>query len=94
MIDNLRATTTQNEAQDWLNSNLARISAMLQGQRNLRTVSRLIMSELTPLVGAHFGAFYMANAPPGEIDEQTIYELIAGYGASSPAARGEAAGSQ
>ena len=80
MIENLRATTSQNQAQDWLNSNLARISAMLQGHRDLRALSQLIMSELTPLVGAHFGAFYMAT-PPGEIDEQTIYELIAGYGA-------------
>jgi len=87
MIENLRETTTQNEAQDWLNSNLARVSAMLQGQRNLRTVSRLIMSELTPLVGAHFGAFYMAD-PSGEVDERRLrFELLAGYGAETKGRR-------
>ena len=52
MIANLRETTERNAEQDWLNSNLARFSGMMQGQRDLQTVSRLIMSELTPLVGA------------------------------------------
>src|SRR3712207_7015795 len=46
MIANLRETTRANEQQDWLNSNLARISGLMQGQRDLRTVSRMIMSEL------------------------------------------------
>ena len=81
MIENLRATTARNEAQDWLNSNLARIGAMLQGQRDLRTVSQLVISELTPLVGAHFGAFYIArpsSTASGETEE--TYELVAGFG--------------
>src|SRR5207248_3265761 len=50
MIANLRETTARNRDQDWLNSNLARFSGMMQGQRDLQAVSRLIMSELTPLV--------------------------------------------
>src|SRR5947209_2497477 len=53
MIANLRETTTLNAEQDWLNSNLARFTGMMQGQRDLETGSRMIMSELTPLVGAH-----------------------------------------
>jgi CheY-like chemotaxis protein/signal transduction histidine kinase/HAMP domain-containing protein len=61
MIDNLRQTTKRNAEQDWLNSNLARFSGLMQGQRDLQTVSRLIMSELTPLVGAGFGAFFLAE---------------------------------
>ena len=61
MIANLRETTERNAEQDWLNSNLARFSGLMQGQRDLQTVSRLIMSELTPLVGAGVGAFFLAK---------------------------------
>ena len=61
MIGNLRETTERNAAQDWLNSNLARFSGMLQGQRDQKTVARLLMSEVTPLVAAHHGAFYVAE---------------------------------
>src|SRR5205807_200653 len=61
MIASLRETTTLNAEQDWLNSNLARFTGMMQGQRDLETVSRMIMSELTPLVGAHHGAFFIAD---------------------------------
>ncbi len=60
MIGNLRETTERNAAQDWLNSNLARFSGMLQGQRDQKTVARLLMSEVTPLIEAHHGAFYVA----------------------------------
>ncbi len=63
MIANLRETTERNAEQDWLNSNLARFSGMMQGQRDLQAVSRLIMSELTPLVGAGYGAFFLAEEP-------------------------------
>src|SRR5207248_1900268 len=52
MIGNLRETTIANQEQDWLKTNLARISGLMQGQRDLQTVSRLIMSELTPVVAA------------------------------------------
>ncbi|MEA2441020.1 MAG: hypothetical protein QOH76_2444, partial [Thermoleophilaceae bacterium] len=61
MIANLRETTERNESQDWLNSNLARFSGLMQGQRDLATVSKLIMSELTPTVNAQFGAFFLTD---------------------------------
>jgi signal transduction histidine kinase/HAMP domain-containing protein len=61
MIVNLKETTQKNMEQDWLKTNLARFSSMMQGQKDLETVSRLIMSELTPLVGAHHGAFLMMD---------------------------------
>jgi signal transduction histidine kinase/HAMP domain-containing protein len=77
MIGNLRETTLTNQEQDWLKSNLARIGAMLQGQRDVEAVSQLIMSELTALVGAHQGAFYLARSGP---DDRPVYELAAGYG--------------
>ncbi|HZD02114.1 MAG TPA: HAMP domain-containing protein [Actinomycetes bacterium] len=77
MIANLRETTRQNQEQDWLKSNLARIGAMLQGHRDLGTVSRLLMSELPPLVGAQYGAFFMAE---GSSADEPLYTLLAGYG--------------
>src|SRR3981081_2466721 len=77
MIANLRETTIANQQQDWLKSNLARIGAALQGQRDLAAVSRLIMSELTPLVDAQLGAFFMAEATDGP---NPVYRLLAGYG--------------
>src|SRR5207253_1861198 len=58
MIRNLRETTRKSAEQDWLKSNLARISAMMQGQRDLRELSRLVMSEVTPVVSAQYGAFF------------------------------------
>ena len=62
MIANLRETTQKNAEQDWLNTNLARISGLMQGQRDLATVSRLIMSEISPLVCAQHGAFFLTHA--------------------------------
>src|SRR5450432_2502306 len=61
MIANLRETTEKNREQDWLKTNLAKFSAMMQGQKTLESVSRLIMSELTPLVGASHGAFFISS---------------------------------
>jgi len=58
MINNLRATTERNTEQDWLKTNLARFTGMLQGQRDLTTVGRLLLSELTPLVNAQQGVIY------------------------------------
>jgi HAMP domain-containing protein/signal transduction histidine kinase/DNA-binding response OmpR family regulator len=80
MIRNLRETTERNAAQDWLNSNLARFSGMLQGQRDQKTVARLLMSEVTPLVAAHHGAFYVADTPIADEAEETELCLIATYG--------------
>ncbi len=65
MIGNLRETTEVNAQQDWLNTNLARFSSMLQGQRDLQEVSRVVMSELTPLVGGQHGAFFLLRTPEG-----------------------------
>ena len=79
MITNLAETTRANQSQDWLNSNLARFTGMLQGERDLETVSRLIMSELTPLVGAQHGAFFLMDSPGGEGDDFEL-RLIASYG--------------
>ncbi len=61
MITNLRDTTQKNQEQDWLKTNLAKFSGMMQGQKSLDSVSRLIMSELTPLVSAHHGAFFLMD---------------------------------
>jgi HAMP domain-containing protein/signal transduction histidine kinase/CheY-like chemotaxis protein len=61
MIFNLRETTQKNTEQDWLKTNLARFSSKMQGQKNLDSLSRLIMSELTPLVSAHHGAFFLMD---------------------------------
>ncbi len=73
MIGNLKETTERNAEQDWLKTNLARFSRMMQGQKDLKTVSGLIMSELTPLVSAHHGAFYLAD------EEQDALRLISSY---------------
>ncbi|HUR84966.1 MAG TPA: HAMP domain-containing protein, partial [Solirubrobacteraceae bacterium] len=77
MIANLRETTQKNAEQDWLNMNLARISGLMQGQRDLTTVSRLIMSEISPLVTAQHGAFFLAQSENGNEPELA---LIASYG--------------
>ena len=75
MISNLRDTTQQNQEQDWLKSNLARFSRMMQGQKNLESVSRLIMSELTPLVSAHHGVFFVNDPSEGDL----ILKLLSSY---------------
>src|SRR5688500_6899005 len=80
MIGNLRETTEANEQQDWLKTNLARISGLMQGQRDLRTVSRMIMSELTPTVSAQLGAFYMSDSGNGNGGGEATLRLIASYG--------------
>jgi hypothetical protein len=62
MIDNLRLTTERNTEQDWLKTNLARFTNMLQGQRDLATVGRLLLSELAPLINAQNGVIYLVDA--------------------------------
>ncbi|MCX2185296.1 HAMP domain-containing protein [Streptomyces sp. SKN60] len=67
MVESLRATTRANEEQDWLQTNLARITALLQGTRGLPEIAELIMAEVPPLVSAQYGAFFLtADAPVGE----------------------------
>jgi HAMP domain-containing protein/CheY-like chemotaxis protein/signal transduction histidine kinase len=61
MIGNLRLTTERNTEQDWLKTNLARFTNMLQGQRELATVGRMLLSELAPLVDAQHGVIYQAE---------------------------------
>jgi len=74
MIRNLRETTLKNSEQDWLKTNLAKFSRMLQGQKDLLTVGRLILSELAPVVSAHRGAFYLLEA-----EEPPRLRLLAAY---------------
>jgi HAMP domain-containing protein/CheY-like chemotaxis protein len=62
MIDNLRLTTDRNTEQDWLKTNLARFTGMVQGQRDLVTVGKMLLSELVPLVNAHQGLIYQMDA--------------------------------
>ncbi len=61
MIDNLRLTTDHNTEQDWLKTNLARFTNMLQGQRDLSTVGRMLLTELAPLVNAQRGVIYLLD---------------------------------
>src|SRR3954447_25858955 len=81
MISNLRETTDLNAQQDWLNTNLARFSSMLQGRRDVNEVSRLIMSELTPLVGGQHGAVFLMRAPEDEMSDGAApsLQLISSY---------------
>jgi CheY-like chemotaxis protein/signal transduction histidine kinase/HAMP domain-containing protein len=65
MIDNLRLTTDRNTEQDWLKTNLARFTGMLQGQRDLATVGRMLLSELAPLVNAQQGVIYQMEGEDG-----------------------------
>jgi HAMP domain-containing protein/CheY-like chemotaxis protein/signal transduction histidine kinase len=65
MIDNLRLTTERNTEQDWLKTNLAKFTNMLQGQRDLGTVGRLLLSELTPLVNAQQSVIYQMETEGG-----------------------------
>nr|WP_086016423.1 HAMP domain-containing protein [Streptomyces davaonensis] len=83
MIANLRDTTIANKEQDWLKGNLARISALMQGRRDLQDVASLIMSELTPVVSAQHGAFFLAmpDASHGEEDQYEL-RMLGSYGYS------------
>ncbi|MHC5539305.1 response regulator, partial [Singulisphaera rosea] len=66
MIRNLKDTTQKNNEQDWLKTNLAKFTRMLQGQRDLLTVTKLILSELAPVVSAQHGVFYMMDPSESE----------------------------
>jgi signal transduction histidine kinase/DNA-binding response OmpR family regulator/HAMP domain-containing protein len=75
MIRNLRDTTLKNAEQDWLKTNLAKFTRMLQGERDLTTVSNMILSEIAPLVNAQHGVFYTVEAD----EDETALELVASY---------------
>ncbi|OCK55245.1 HAMP domain-containing protein [Bradyrhizobium sp. LMTR 3] len=80
MIGNLRLTTQVNTEQDWLKTNLARFTNMLQGQRELSTVGRLLLTELAPLVNAHMGAIYQVEN--AEAPQLRLLSPYAGDGAN------------
>ncbi|MER6028049.1 HAMP domain-containing protein [Streptomyces sp. NPDC001851] len=87
MIANLRDTTIANEEQDWLKGNLARISALMQGRRDLEDVASLIMSELTPVVSAQHGAFFVAMSLmdqelSGDAEDRYELRMLGSYGYS------------
>ncbi|HEX4831003.1 MAG TPA: HAMP domain-containing protein, partial [Trebonia sp.] len=85
MVRSLRDTTEANRQQGWLQTNLARIAGLMQGQRDLATVAELIMDELIPMIGAQHGAFFLTSpgpdgGPGGASGDRTTLRLIAGYG--------------
>ncbi|MCE9552010.1 MAG: HAMP domain-containing protein [Planctomycetes bacterium] len=75
MISNLRETTESNREQDWLKTNLAKFTGMLQGQRELNTVGQMLLSELVPLVKAHQGTIYHLTGSNGH----TELKLLSSY---------------
>ncbi|MGW0417533.1 HAMP domain-containing protein [Streptomyces sp. NPDC003015] len=87
MVANLRETT---RAKDWLESNLARLAALMQGHRDLMEVADLILRELTPLVNAQYGAFFLADPDEDGASLHTTVPakglaFIAGYGSAQGA---------
>jgi len=78
MIRTLRESTRQNTEQDWLKTHLARFARLLQGQRDLATVSSMILSELAPLVSAQHGVFYTVASLDDDGEPVLLYQ--AGYG--------------
>jgi CheY-like chemotaxis protein/HAMP domain-containing protein len=74
MIGNLRLTTERNMEQDWLKTNVAKFTTMMQGQRDLAAVGRLLLAELTPLVNAQLGVIYRVDAA-----DQPCLRLVSAY---------------
>ncbi|MFA9428809.1 HAMP domain-containing protein [Egicoccus sp. AB-alg2] len=79
MIVNLSETTEANTAQDWLKTNIAQVSTMLQGQRDVTAVATQVMSHVTPLVDAHSGAFYCLDRNDESATQDAELRLIASY---------------
>ena len=77
MIANLRETTERNKEQDWLKTNVARFTSMLQGQRDLVTVAKTLLADLVPLVQAQQGAIYQMTG--GDHESPDVCRLLAGY---------------
>jgi hypothetical protein len=78
MITNLKETTLRNQDQDWLKSNLATFTQMLQGQRDLNSVTKRILSELAQVVTAHYGAVYILDQE--DTRKNVKLKLVATYG--------------
>ena len=83
MISNLRETTESNREQDWLKTNLAKFTGMLQGQRALKTVSQMLLTELAPLVQAQQGTIYHLAGADGEGDGDVRLRLLSSYAQAS-----------
>jgi len=79
MIRNLRETTSRNSEQDWLKTNLAKFTRMMQGQKNLQTVSQMILSELAPVVNAAHGVFYTMHLAGETGNGEPTLRLAATY---------------
>jgi HAMP domain-containing protein/signal transduction histidine kinase/CheY-like chemotaxis protein len=84
MIRNLKDTTIKTNEQDWLKTNLAKFTRMLQGQKDMLTVGKLILSELAPVVSAQHGVFYVVESPKEEAIEpaeesEAYLKLLASY---------------
>ncbi|HJY05971.1 MAG TPA: HAMP domain-containing protein, partial [Bryobacteraceae bacterium] len=80
MIGTLAQTTRQNKDQDWLKTNLAKFTGMMQGQRDLTAVSKLLLSELTPLVDAQHGTVYVSDST----EDGAALKRLAAYAPSVP----------
>ncbi len=83
MIGNLRDTTQKNTEQDWLKTNLARFTGLLQGQKDLQTVGKMILSELTPLVSAQQGVFYLSESETDGVATSTTALPFDGNGSGT-----------
>jgi len=85
MIRNLRDTTQKNTEQDWLKTNLAKFSRLLQGQKDLVAVGQMILSELAPVVGAQQAEFYVNDSEAAE----PRLMLLASYASAGQTAHGK-----
>ena len=79
MIATLRETTQKNAEQDWLKTNLLRFTRVLEGQRNLEAVARLILKELAPLVSAQQGVFYLMDSTDAVGHDEGALKMVASY---------------
>ncbi|HYM89434.1 MAG TPA: response regulator, partial [Nitrospiraceae bacterium] len=75
MISNLRDTTESNREQDWLKTNIAKFTGMLQGQRELNMVGQLLLTEVVPLLNAHQGTIYHLTGAGGD----SMLKLLSSY---------------
>ncbi|HZO00821.1 MAG TPA: HAMP domain-containing protein [Burkholderiales bacterium] len=89
MIRNLKDTTQKNTEQDWLKTNLAKFSRMLQGQRNIEAVGQMILSELAPVVGAQQAEFYVLTTDERQGPEAQRLKLVASFASGGQAAHGK-----
>ncbi|OAI51587.1 hybrid sensor histidine kinase/response regulator, partial [Betaproteobacteria bacterium SCGC AG-212-J23] len=89
MIRNLKDTTQKNTEQDWLKTNLAKFSRMLQGQRDLVAVGQMILSELAPVVGAQQAEFYVLSLDERQGSEHQTLRLVASFASGGQRSHGK-----